>query len=397
MYPDVCEQCWEDCANPTPTPTPTPPPPTPTPTPTPVYYEGPQEVGVTQIAYDLSRPANTRHFTTAQLFDEITDYNIHIIKLWLDYNPFDGAGPFHWYSYGVYMGDLNLPTYPSGYPTGSNYRLVPMFEDMDAVWRDNRIDTIVVRFIGSGMWDGTDVSCSGWTGPFWVHEPTYDIASKLLRRYGTEDKTIIITDWEQDNQWACGGTVTEERAAERMVYVARLAEARQRAVQRARDENPDATLKLMFAMIASDFDELPDFYGMNLTKDAIPNMDPQPDMIGVSYWQKHLKTITEVAEYIQLHTGYGPERLYIDEIGAHETVQGKQYDRFMDVIPEAFDYGYAFACAWMWRQTWYSFKPNGRPLNTGMWQWAGTEGKVEWSDQPTSGLAAIQELNGDDN
>jgi hypothetical protein len=264
---------------------------------------------------------------------------------------------------------------------------------MDAVWRDNRIDTIVVRFIGAGMWDGSDVSCDGWNGPFWVHEPTYDIASKLLRRYGTEDKTIIITDWEQDNQWACGGTVTEEMAVKRMAYVVRQAEARQRAVQRARNENPGAAMNLMFAMILSDFDELPAYYGMNLAKDGVPGMDPQPDMLGVSYWLKHLKTITEVAEYIFLHTGYAANRLYIDEIGAAEKNGGEQYARLMEVRPEAFEAGYRFACVWLLRQTWYDFTDSGKPVNMGMWHWAGNEGKVTWTDEPTSGLAAIHELN----
>ena len=61
--------------------------------------------------------------------------------------------------------------------------------------------------------------------------------------------------------------------------------------------------------------------------------------------------------------------------------------------PEAFEAGYRFACVWLWRQTWYDFTDAGKPINSGMWQWAGTEGKVTWSDEPTSGLAAITELN----
>jgi hypothetical protein len=380
MLPDACAQCWEEC------------PPLPPPPPPPFDYNVPRGVGVTQLAYDMSRPESTRHFTTAALLDELRDQDIRIVKLWLDANPFDGAGPFHWYSYGHYMGNMNTGTNGGGIITWSTER-VPRFEDMDVLWRSPDVDIIVVRFIGRGMWDDDDPGCAGWTGPFWVHEPTYDIASKLLRRYGNYNKAIIITDWEQDNQWACGGTVTEEMAVLRMSYVVRMAEQRQAAVQRARDENPGTSLKLMFAMIVNDFDELPTYYGMNLVKDAVPDMDPQPDLLGVTYWRKHLLSITEVLEYIQFHTGYAAHRVYIDEIGEAEKNGGEQYERFMDVIPEAFDAGYAFACIWMWRQTWHDFTQGGKPINMGMWKWANTEGKVEWLDEPNSGLAAIQELN----
>ena len=383
MLPDICMQCWVDCP-PFPPPPPEPPPP--------FDYTLARGVGVTQIAYDLSRPPNTQHFTTAALMDELVDNNINIVKLWLNYNPFDGAGPFHWYSYGTYMGNLNAGVNECG-DEMYNYQSIPRFEDMDYVWRDPRFETIIVRFIGSGMWDGDDPSCTGWTGPFWVNEPTYDIASKLLRRYPEQEKVIIITDWENDNQWSCGGTVTEENAIERMNYVKRQAEARQRAVEQARSEHPEAVLRVMFAMIANDFDELPAYYGMNIVKDLIPNMDPQPDVIGFTYWMKHLKTVTEVMDYITLHTGYPASRIYLDEIGAPEKTEGRQYDRIMPVVTEFFEAGGAFAAVWLYRQTWYAFDDNGKPLNTGMWKWAGTVGKVEWLNEPTSGLAAIHELN----
>ena len=386
MFPDVCAQCWAECGF-----IPGPPPRRVIPL-APMDYTTARGVGVTQLAYDLSGPPITQHFTTAALMDELVDNDISILKLWLNYNPFDGAGPFHWYSYGTYMGNMNAGVNECGDEMWNTER-VPRFEDMDFVWRDPRFETIVVRFIGSGMWDGDDPQCSGWTGPFWVHEPTYDIASKLLRRYGEQDKVIIITDWENDNQWSCGGTVTPERAVERMKYVELQAEARQRAVELARAEHPGVNLRVMFAVIANDFDELPSYYGMNIVKDMIPSMDPQPDLIGFTYWSKHLKTVTEVMDYIMLHTGYPANRIYIDEIGAPEKTDGRQYDRLIPAITEFFEAGGAFACVWMWRQTWYDFNDSGKPINTGMWKWAGTEGKVEWLNEPTSGLAAIGELN----
>jgi hypothetical protein len=178
-----------------------------------------------------------------------------------------------------------------------------------------------------------------------------------------------------------------------MAYVKKITERRQDGIERARALYPDAALRVFHSLVVSDFDEKPGYFGLNLTKDMIPTLDKKPDFIGVSYWQKHEKSITEVAQYIQQHTGIDPERLYIDEVGAPEKVPGRQYDKLMAVVPEAFSVGYAFACTWMWKQTWYDFFANGKPKNFGMWKWAGTEGKVEWLDEPNSGLAAIHELN----
>jgi hypothetical protein len=278
---------------------------------------------------------------------------------------------------------------------------------------------IVVRFVNMA-WTMVETGCSGWTGPTFAQEPTFKIAKKLLKRYGDQNKVIIFSNWEGDNQWrgsgcnkpdeamwgeagswyneGCQKDYTIEECAEmfcreRMAYVKKCTENRQIGIEGARAKYPNTALKIYHALVVSDFDELPGYYGLNLTKDVIPNLQHQPDFIGVSYYTKHRKSIEEVAEYIQQHTGYLPERLYIDEIGAAEPTPGKQYDRLMAVIPEAFRAGYAFACVWMWKQTWHDFRPNGKPINFGMWKWANDTGKVEWLDEPNSGLQAIHELN----
>ena len=368
-------------------------------------YSVPRGVGVTQVAYELNRPPVTRHFTTKDLFDELAAHDIRIVKLWLENSPFDGVCRWRWATpWGIWMDGM-----------GSREIL---YEDMDLVWRHPDIDIIVVRFVHEA-WTATETGCSGWTGPTFAQEPTEKIAKKLLRRYGDQNKVVIISNWEGDNQWRgsgcnqpdqamwddasswysneCLNSRTVEECAEllcrdRMKYVKKQTEARQVAVERARAAYPNATLRVFHSLVVSDFDELPGFFGLNLTKDMIPTLDHQPDFIGVSYYRKHQKSITEVAEYIHQHTGHPPERLYIDEVGAAETTEGRQYDRLTMVIDEAFTVGYTFACAWLWKQTWHDWTARGKPKNFGMFRWMTTAGKVEWGE-PNSGLQAIHELN----
>jgi hypothetical protein len=370
-----------------------------------VDYVVPRGVGVTQVAYEMLRKPVTRHFTTKELLDDITSHGIRIVKLWLEGNPFDGRPKWGWETpWGVWM---------SGMGNGK-----VLFEDMDEVWRHPDVDIFVVRFVNMA-WTVIETGCSGWTGPTFAQEPSFKIAKKLLKHYGNEDKTIIFSNWEGDNQWrgsgcnepdqamwsaagtwyntGCRDDNTIEECAEmfcreRMAYVKRCTERRQEGIEQARALYPDATLRIFHSLVVSDFDEKPGYFGLNLTKDMIPTLEHPPDFIGVSYYTKHEKSITEIAEYIAQHTGYPPERLYIDEIGAPEKIPGRQYDRLMAVIPEAFVAGYAFACIWMWKQTWHDFFTNGKPKNFGMWQWTTDSGKVEWGE-PTSGLQAIQEIN----
>jgi hypothetical protein len=371
-----------------------------------VDYAVPRGVGVTQVAYETLRKPLTAHFTTREFFDDIAGHGIRIAKIWLENDPFDGVYRWSW-------------TLADGTVMDGMGSKDPLFEDMDRVWKHPGIDVIVVRFVNAA-WTAHEKHCSGWNGPTFAQEPTYEIARRLLKRYGDQPKVIIFSNWEGDNQWrgagcnkpdmamwdsaspwysgACRDENTVAECAEmlcrdRMNYVKRRTEERQAAIEKARRKFPDTTLKIYHALVVDDFDEEPGHFGMNLIKDMVPHLKRSPDFIGVSYWLKSLKTIAEVFDYIHDHTGFPAHRCYIDEVGAKEKSEGLQRDRLMDVIPEAFETGYAFACVWMWKQTWYNWTSGGRPRNAGMWKWAGDSGKVEWSDEPNSGLQAILDLN----
>ena len=90
-------------------------------------YSVPRGVGVTQVAYEMLRKPVTRHFTTKELLDDISSHGIRIVKLWLEGNPFDGAGRWGWTTpWGVEMPGM-----------GSHEAI---YEDMDEVWRHPGVD-----------------------------------------------------------------------------------------------------------------------------------------------------------------------------------------------------------------------------------------------------------------
>lgn len=341
-----------------------------------VNYYVPRSVGVAQVLYDLSEPEMTRHFSTAELLNELASYGIRIAKLWISTDPFDGA----WYWGGE---DYNM----------GSHTFDPVYEDMDFVWRDTRFDAFVVRFVNIAWTASSWTRDSGAYGIQWSPEPTYEIAKKMLRRYGDIPITVILTNWEGDNQWIDNDCHLAEL---RMDYVRRLTEERQEAIERARAEYPDAILRLYHALVINVMSESEDYCGMSLINDVVPYLNRSPDFIGLSYYWPQPESITEAIHYVQDVSGYPAFRIYIDETGASEREYGIQYNRIMRVIPEAFDAGIAFACVWQWRQTFYEFNASGKPLNFGLWRWAGSEGKVEWSGRRNSGLNAVMKLNGTD-
>ena len=358
------------------------PPPAPTTDPL-VDYLLPRGVGVTQVLHE-------EHFTTRDFMDEVADYGINIVQVWIEGDPFDGAG------------EWGTPPWNMGTPNRD-----PYYEDMDYVWRHPDIDVIVVRFTSTAWTTDDNV---------WAEYPIGRITRKLLRRYGEQDKDIIFVNWEGDNQWRttqhetaednagwCGwwakGCQDEYTLAEcsrwlsmaRMRYVAGRTGARQEAVERVRAEFPDAVMRVYNALVVNNFDEAEEYYGMNLIKSVVPYLERSPDFLGVSYWPHNEKTASEVLDYIRHETGYPAHRVFIAEVGEKEDRPGKQYDRIMSVVPDAFDAGYAMALVWMWRQTWQVYRPNGWPKNFGMWEWADGGG---FTGETNSGFDAIMELNG---
>ena len=419
IAPDACQQCWDECGL-------IPGPPFVRRRPFGPYmdpgvnYILPRLMGVTQLAYDsfYDKPV-LQHWTTKELLDDLDDHNIRAVKLWFRGNPFDGSGSWSWVEpWGVQQG-----------PMGSDDILA---EDMGLVWQHPNIDVYTVRFINDA-WSIDEQGCGTDLAPVFSNEPTYEIAKGLFQRYGNLPKTIIINNWEADwgvkgrlcrglnddglweypwndaGEWwstvcigdmvadgiapeaaymACGDALIDQRIG----WVAKSIERRQRGIQRARREFPHARLRILGAVTVNHgpWNESPDDPGITTVTELIPFLDPQPDLIGLSFWGTG-SHITDALDWVQGITRYPRIRFFVDELGARSDAQ--QDTRIATESNLARCWGVRLINIWMWKQTWCGHvTDNGSHRYEGIfYQAQPCAGKVIF-DGPRPGYWALRDL-----
>jgi len=365
-------------------------------------YILPKTVGAAQIAYDAAWPRGNGmldHFTTKELFDDMASHGLRAVRLWLSVPYDDGMRVNH-------------------NDCGDSWIADAYYEEMREVWEHPDIDVIVIIFVAENysVWD---IGCSGTPEISWAHEPTYEIAKFFFENFGDQKKTIIFTNPEIDNLWRgftcfepwqamwdfwpdsrvdeCLAMKTQEECAydlsmTRMFYTKMKIERRAEAVQRARAEYPDATIRIGSAMTISATTRRAKYFYTTFMHSMYKHLTHQPEWIGLSHWKGDGTTLEEAVNNVMRLTGYPVERIFLDQFGMFEKYDGKQYNLIYNKGVEAFDLGINSLFVWIYRQPWHNFDDQGRPLNRGMFQWLTTEGRVEWG-APTSGLRAIQELN----
>jgi hypothetical protein len=405
MWPDACAECWNTCVDELPQ----------EPARRPrirvgarapysdpnIDYALPKTVGATQIAYSAAWPRDTAmldHFTTKEVLDELASHGIRAVKLFIA---------------GVYWDGVEHPTNPLLYP---DYPII--FEDMHEVWEHPDIDVFVITFMNYGHASWARGCDGGWELE-WPNEPTYEIAKFLFKHFGDQDKTIIIAGSEIDNQWrgfgcndpedamwdswpqadidACLAEKTQAECAydlsmDRMRYATREIQRRQREVEKARSEHPDATIRIRTSVNISVTSRRAKYYFTSFMHEMYNEMEYWPDYVGLTHFKGDNTTLAQAVKNIQRLIGYPVERIYLDQFGTFEKTEGKQYPVIYNKGVDGFNLGINSMFVWMWRQTWHRFTSGGVPLNRGMFQWLTTEGRVEWG-APTSGLQAIYELN----
>ena len=419
IAPDACAQCWDECGFIAGPPFVRVRPDAPYNDPR-VNYHLPRLMGVVQLAYDqfYEKPV-LQHWTTKEFLDILDDHNIRAVKLWFKGNPFDGSGKWSWETpWGTQQG-----------PMGQDYVVA---EDMDLIWEHRSIDVYVVRFL-SDAWTIDQRGCGDSHAPVFANEPTYEIAKGLLERYGHYNKTIIIGNWEADwgikgrlcrglnddglwkypwadaSDWwstacidsriedgdtpdaaymACGSDLIDQRVR----WVARSIERRQRGIQRARNEFPLARLRILGAATVNHgpWNAHPDDPGIVTVTEMIPLMDPQPDLIGLSFWGTD-SSITDALDWVQGITMYPHYRFFIDELGARSDAQ--QATRIPTETNLARCWGVKLVNIWMMFQTWCGeVRPNGSHRYEGIfYQQQPCSGKVIF-DGPRPGFWALKDL-----
>jgi hypothetical protein len=238
-------------------------------------------------------------------------------------------------------------------------------------WREVPQEVIFYRpqwFAWTGIEDTDTMRLTHVQGDF------YAIARRLYQEIGYRRLTVILTDWEQDHLYDEYPEYTLDRIEQRQADVMR---ARREAFLEL-GHRPE--LRVMHAVIVNSYPANGGTDGGTLAE-RIPDLTYRPDLIGLSYWSKGSDPV-ETLEWLRDVTGYGPGRIYIDELGA---IESQQADRFASYIPDFWEWGAPVVNVWLWKQTWCDG-------NMGLFkQQQPCAGRVSWGE-PTDGYYAISEL-----
>ncbi len=209
---------------------------------------------------------------------------------------------------------------------------------LDAVFNDSRISVVVFRpFYNQTIMPPQQAQQSticGTTG-FQVADLDTDyglVAQMLYQRYGTLNKTVILTGWESDNQiayWprnnpAClSGATWPPNQVDVDSYQA-LLQARQNGVAAARQQYATANLRVFHAV---ELKQVPDFPsphnpGKNVLERIVANMNPRPDFLSYSAWDANASKIVTKLNSIASASGLPHDRIYVGEWGCNVGAPG---------------------------------------------------------------------------
>ena len=249
------------------------------------------------------------------------------------------------------------------------------YRDMAYVFENPGLDLIVIRPMQHSF---SELACDGLRAAVWEGGDWGQYAEDLLRKFGNVKKTVVLLNWEGDWQlwgarcrepnecptgdvWpsrqheeyaACGSdydcqkAVCDEVREGRAWYLRRLFEERQAGIQAARERHLDAALTVLFGITVN---HTSDTEQINLTRDVIPYLEHQPDVIALSHWDRQ-QTVTEALDYIQDHTGHARYNTILIECGA--PTGPDQGARIFETVDAAMEWGVQAAFVWTWRQSW---------------------------------------------
>ena len=338
-------------------------------------YLLPKTIGVMQTAFEPEpiQDRVTAHMTCYELLQEVLAAGFGSLKLWMSAVPFDGMGPWTWHT-------------PWGAEMGGDYNIQGL--DMERFWKALPDGFVLFLRPQAPVWtwfeNNPGIPDAG-AGPQIALADHYAIATRLYELIGDHRVQIVFTDWETD--WF---SFHEDNGGQG--YMIGALEQRQRDIERARAETfqklgHKPNLEIYHGMVVNKYPNNAPDWKWRYNVEMIRTMDHPPDFIGLSYWLKG-KDPRETLDWIVEQTGYEPNRIYIDEIGANES---QQVQRFHDYIPMIWDWGVRTQNIWMWKQTWSAVPIKA---NKGLWkQKQPCVGKVEFTE-PTDGYYELQRLMG---
>ena len=201
------------------------------------------------------------------------------------------------------------------------------------------------------------------------------IVNRLYDMAWYRDITVVLVPWEQD--WyaqGCPGTdgFPAEKYLQRLDWLVSFESERQRQVEQARaakmKQYPGSRLQVLHAMVVNKFPgyNIRDKYvGLPTLSEKIGEMTAnpllhEPDLVGISYWKRGLDPVPAL-DYVKESTKYPKYRLFIAEFGARGD---EQPQRYLDYIPIFREWGMRTILIWVHKDYWnhggnYTITPAG--------------------------------------
>lgn len=214
--------------------------------------------------------------------------------------------------------------------------------DMQAIYRDPRFDIIVLRPLQNSE-IVFETGCDGSQHQYWRWENIDygQVARDLYTYVGDVDKVIILTGWENDHQLkglGCGKRIPSQTEIDS--YRAML-EEREAGVQAARNEFPNAALRIWHAI------EVNHVFSSNfrVIDHIVPFMSPQPTLVSYSHWSATY-TISDSIYRIAAMLGRPTHRVFLGEVGRRERPCCSQYPYIFNSFSETYNTGAKLAFMW---------------------------------------------------
>jgi hypothetical protein len=174
----------------------------------------------------------------------------------------------------------------------------------------------------------------------------------LLGAYGKTGKTFVIQNWEGD--WALRGCFdpAKKPTPEATAAMIRWLAARQRGVDRARAEFPDARARVFHACEVNLVRQAMDKGEPSVTKDVLPHVPV--DLASYSAWDtkdspaRFGEALAFIAKHKQVTDPFGKHGVYVGEFGLPECEAKPEQvlERVTALLDEARRFGCPYAVFW---------------------------------------------------
>jgi len=260
--------------------------------------------------------------------------------------------------------------------------------EMAAVFTNSDIDVIVLRPLENCDYEPSPCDPSAIELRRWENIDYVQVAEYLYSHFGDEQKVIILTNWESDNQfvgWGQGCDEVEPPEPEILAYLD-LLDYNQAGIQQVRIENLEKNLRVFNAV---EVNRVMGVKAFEVVDKVIPRMAQSPDFVSFSRWYL-ASPISDELDYIELCTGLPRSRIFVGEVGTNEGYPTDwQYPYYIENIDAAMTWGVDLLFTWIYRQQWGGTNPNDPGFNLGIHE---KDANGQFTGDMTSGFTAMQEM-----